>query len=351
MFQAVALILLTLPVTWGTEEAVVTLANVPDDSAITAEGPLSRVYSPIQAAKYLDIASLNWQKDQKCVTCHTNMAYLMARPALEKQLRSSGEVRTFFESQHTELWNSEVKKLRAGMYQPVVIATGLAFHDAKTTGKLSEVARSALDTMWETQRVDGGWTWAKCGWAPMEIDDHYGVTLAALAVGIAPSNYAETERAKRGIEGIRKFLAATDAPSLHHRMMIAWASVHLNDLMDEMGRNQVREEFLTQQLPDGGWSTAGLLSDWTEFKRKDGKPQDLETSDAYATGLVVLLSRELGTPVNDQRLQAAILWLKTNQRVSGQWFTRSPSKDSKHYFTNIGSAFAILALQSCGTIE
>ena len=54
----------------------------------------------------------------------------------------------------------------------------LAFNDAATTGKLHPVTRQALDKMWTLQREDGGWTWLKCDWPPMESDDHFGVTFA-----------------------------------------------------------------------------------------------------------------------------------------------------------------------------
>ena len=45
----------------------------------------------------------------------------------------------------------------------------------------------------------------------------------------------------------------------------------------------------------------------------------------------------MGVPANDERLQKGVAWLKCNQRESGMWFTRSPSKDSRNYFFNIGT--------------
>ena len=35
-------------------------------------------------------------------------------------------------------------------------------------------------------KADGAWDWIKCDWPPLEHDDYYGGTLAALAVGYAP---------------------------------------------------------------------------------------------------------------------------------------------------------------------
>ena len=132
--------------------------------------------------------------------------------------------------------------------------------------------------------------------------------------------------------------------------MIAWASLRVAGLMEESERTEILAKVLSKQLPDGGWATPAFLADWKEFKRKDGKPHDPKTSDAYGTGLAVVVAREMGIPATDGRLQKGVSWLKSNQRKSGKWITRSPSKDSRHYFTNFGSAFAVLALQSCGEL-
>jgi squalene-hopene/tetraprenyl-beta-curcumene cyclase len=342
--------LLTMTIATAAEPEVVRLENVPDANAISAKEPVRKSFSAKQAAYYLDTASLNWQKNRKCVTCHTNMAYLMVRPALDSTLKNSGEVREFFESYYLSRWKAGKRMPPTGAYEPVVVSTALAFNDTQTTGKLSRVTRNTFDVMWSTQRDGGGWDWAKCGWAPMEIDDHYGVTLAALAVGIAPENYANTETAKAGLQKIREYLKNNPPRSLHHRIMITWAALRVDDLMSSQMQADVLEQVLNKQLPDGGWSTPALLRDWKEFVRKDGKEHDINHSDAYATGLAIVLARELGIPATDDRLKNGITWLKANQRESGKWFTRSPSKDSRHYFTNFGSAFAILALQACGEL-
>ncbi len=346
LFPGIIAVLFVASLTSAQEPGLLTLENVPNVKSIVADESIRENFSAEQAARYLDTASLNWQKTQKCATCHTNMSYLMARPALSSSLQDSGEVRKFFETYYTQRWEDGKKKPSLA-YNPVVVGTALAFNDAQTSGKLSNTTRKTLDMMWTTQREDGGWTWAKCGWAPMEIDDHYGVTLAALTVGIAPDDYAETEAAKVGMAKAKQYLKNNPAPSLHHRIMISWVSLRLNGLMEEAERLKVLDDFLSKQLPDGGWGTPTMLADWKEFKRKDKKPHDLKTSDAYATGLAIVVAREMGIPATDERLQKGITWLKSNQRESGKWFTRSPSKDSRHYFSNFGSAFAVLALQSC----
>jgi len=253
-----------------------------------------------------------------------------------------------YERYVTETWKNGPPKEG---FNVVVVASGLTFNDMQTTGKLHEATRRALELMWKVQRDDGSWQWLKCGWPPMESDDHYGVTLAALIVGLAPEQYAETEAARAGLKKIRSYLEKNQPLSLHHRAMIAWASRRIDGLMSDEQRAETLDELLALQRPDGGWSTPGLLADWKGFRRKDGKPHDTGTSDAYATGFVIVVARNLGEPTSHPQLQRGITWLLEKQRVSGKWFTRSPTKDSRHYISNFGTAFAVLALQSCDKLR
>jgi squalene-hopene/tetraprenyl-beta-curcumene cyclase len=64
----------------------------------------------------------------------------------------------------------------------------------------------------------------------------------------------------------------------------------------------------------------------------------------------MILSRELGLPAEDPRLQKAVKWVQTNQRESGKWFTRSPVVEAGNLISNIGSAYVILGLQACGEL-
>ena len=332
---------------FGLAGELVTLANVIDPGQITADEPIADVFSAENAARYLDASSLHWQKSHNCVACHGNLGYMFARPALSSVLKDSGEVRGLYEEYVTKRWKEQPPR---DAQEIVVVASGLTFNDLQTTGHLKPVTRQALRVMWEFQRDDGGWTWHKDGYPPTESDEHYGVTLATLITGIAPDQYVETEEARRGLEKIRIFLKKNPPLSLHHRAMIAWTSCYISDLMHDQERAKTLDELLTLQRPDGGWSTPGLLADWKDLKRLDGKPHDTKTSDAYATGFAIIVARELGVSSDDPRLRRGIDWLLRNQRVSGKWFCRSPAKDSRHYFSNFGSAFAILALQSCDKI-
>ena len=81
--------------------------------------------------------------------------------------------------------------------------------------------------------------------------------------------------------------------------------------------------------------------DWKDLDRPDDRPLKTKTSDGYATGLVIVIARELGVPADDARLQRGVAWLKSNQRENGMWFTASPVMECSNLITNAGSAFAI----------
>jgi squalene-hopene/tetraprenyl-beta-curcumene cyclase len=272
---------------------------------------------------------------------------MATRPALATVLPDSGEVRQFYEDYRRLRWQSKGPTEAQGFW-PVVIGTGLVLNDLQTTGRLSDVAREVLDLLWTVQREDGGWRWPHCDYAPLEIDDHYGATLAAVTVGLAPDGYAQTPQARAGIEKLRTYLKNNPPKSLHHRAMVAWASIRVSQIASQAERDQTLTDLLALQLDDGGWSTASLLTDWKT--RSDGQPLETKTSDGYATGFVIVVARELGVPANDTHLARGIDWLVTNQRESGKWFTRSPVRDCGNRISNAGSAFAVLALQACGKL-
>ena len=328
----------------------ITLKDVPEGlPVISAHEPMAAEFSAEKAAQYLDRSALNWVKTKKCATCHTNLFYMIARPALSTILPDSGEVRSFYEDYRKVRWQKTGPTEAAGFW-PIVVGTGLTFNDVQTSGKHSDVARDVLDMMWKVQREDGGWNWPHCDYAPMEIDDHYGVTVAALTVGVAPGDYAKTPQSLAGLEKMRTYFKNNPPKSLHHRAMLAWCSVRIDGIATAEQRQQTLTELLALQLEDGGWSTAGFLTDWKGLARGDGKPLDTKTSDGYGTGLVMVIARELGVPADDARLRRGIKWIRVNQRESGKWFTQSPVNDAGNLISNVGSAYVILALQACGEL-
>ena len=311
------------------------LLQAADPGPNRGDEPFASAFSLEKGWDFLENASLKWQRDRKCVTCHTNMAYLISasEPALRRPAHA--EIRKYFESLVTERWPSKGPRWDA---EVVVAAAGLAF--SETGDVLHPVTRQALDRMWSAQKPDGGWDWLKCGWPPMESDDHYGATLALLAAGRAPGGYLATPAAREGVKKTIAWLAKHPAPSPHHRGMIAWASTLVDGLLTPAERTKVVDELLALQRPDGGWSSPAILP-WT---RADKKEQELGVSDAYATGFTLHVARLAGVPASDERLAKGAAWLKAKQRESGRWYARSLNEDGRHFLSHAATAFALLAL-------
>ncbi len=318
----------------------VTLDNVVTPGPNTADSPFAKKFSMDRAARFLDTVAVKWQKQRKCFTCHTNFAYLYARPSIGTNAPAHNSVRKFAEQLVGERWPDKGPRWDAEI---VASAAALAFNDSETSGKLHPLTRIALDRMWTVQRDDGGWDWLKCGWPPMESDDHYGATLAAIAVGVAPDDYPQSEAAQKGIQGLRKYFKANPPPTLHHQAMLLWASSYLDGLMTPAEKQACIKKLLVLQKPDGGWGLA-TLGDW---KRADEKEQDLKSSDGYGTGFVLYALRRAGVSVKAPQIQRGVAWLKSHQRESGHWFTRSLNKDSRHFISHAGTAFAVMALAAC----
>jgi len=308
--------------------------------------PIAENFSLERGAHFLDTVSVNWTRTRKCGTCHTNYAHMMAGPMVEKTPSPElVEVRAFFESRAAG-WAkpaNSAKPIRDG--EIVATAAALAFNDAASTGKLHPLTRATLDRMWAIQRPDGAWNWFDCNLPPMEDDDYYGTALAAVAIGHAPDNYKSTEAAQKGIDRLRGYLRATPAPHLHHRALLMWASMGLDGLIDAKERERTIAELLTKQRPDGGWSLTSL----GRFERRDGTPNPEDApGDGYGTGYVIHVLRQSGMPADAEPIRRGIAWLKTHQRVSGRWFTRSPTVNTNHYITHAGTAYALMALAACG---
>ena len=331
--------------------AVVLLFSFPcfaQDKAKPADGvgdnkkdePLAKQFSLDSALRFLDTAAVDWQAKKGCFSCHTNYAYLYARPMIASDVAAHSQVRRDLEKLVTERWKEKGPRWDA---EVVTSAAALAFNDAATTRKLHPVTKTALDRMWTVQKKYGGISWLKCAWPPMENDDHYGVTLMALACGFAPDEYARSEAAQKGLDGLRRWLKAKPPENLHHKAMLLWTSTYLPGFVTDMEAKTFIKELQAVQRPDGGWSAAAL-GNW---KRGDKLEQDPNTSDGYGTGFVVYVLRRAGVSAKDAGIQKGIAWLKSNQRESGRWFTRSLFRDNKHYLTHAGTAFAVMALAAC----
>lgn len=334
-----AVLLTGWPVSAVQADEPVTLENAKVPASNKTDEPLAKEFSLDKAVAFLDSASLTWQRDRKCFTCHTNYAFLYSRPMVDATAAAHQTVRKAAEELVEKTWVEKGPRWDA---EVVAMAAALASNDAATTGKLSPVTKIALDKMWTVQQADGGWKWIKCGWPPMESDDHYGACLAAVAVAVAPDNYRQTDVAKAGIAKLKEYLAKNPAPTLHHTAMLLWASSTGEAFLTAEQSKAAVDKLISLQQPDGGWKLPSL-GDW---KRDNGDAQSSD-SDGYGTGFTVYVLRQAGIPADDARLQRGVEWLKKNQRESGRWFTHSLKKPSNHFISHAGTAYAVMAIQAC----
>jgi squalene-hopene/tetraprenyl-beta-curcumene cyclase len=315
--------------------------------------PLASALSLARSAEFLDRAAVSWTRQKRCGACHTSYPYLMARPMLgDPRAPALVQMRRFFEDRVAG-WDEGGKgaglpKGTEGVTEVVATAATLAFHDAQATGKLHPLTRRALARMWELQQEDGSWTWNKHRLPPQEYDDYYGAVYAAVGVGHAPEGYAHSAAASAGLARLRQYFRNNPPPNLHHRTMLLWGSLGLDGLMTPADRERTIRDLLALQREDGGWCLPAL-GDWT---RHNGQPNDRQApADGYATGLVLYVLRQAGVPATEGPIRRGVGWLKSNQRASGRWFTRSLSADRAHYITNAGTAYAVMALKACDVAD
>jgi len=315
-------------------------------TADTAAEPYLAQLDLTKAAAFLDQRAHG--KEKNCFACHATFSYLPARGLLDPQARGVLETRRALENFVGGYVDKPVpEKLGAvPRAQRILAAVNLAEHDARSTGRLSPLAQKALDQVWHYQLPGGGWDWVKHAEPPAEVDDFFGVAMVALGVGRAPGDYAATPQSQAGLAKMRTWFREHPPVNGHQRGLLLLAAEAIGGVLDEGQRKEIVENLFARQLPDGGWSTAGL-ADW---RRPDKRPLDPKLSDGYGTGFMTFALRQGGqVSAADPRLSRAVDWLKTHQRASGGWYTFSPYKEDR-LASYAGTSYAVRALAACGAI-
>jgi squalene-hopene/tetraprenyl-beta-curcumene cyclase len=348
----------------------------------------SSSWVPKAAALYLDNRASWWMgwngaaRDHGtfCISCHTALPYALARPALRPALAEQGlsvnEIKLLDNvTKRVRLWNEVgpyysdpgygAKASESRGTEAVLNALILASYDADR-GQLGADTHTAFQNMWALQQTSGGkagaWAWLQFNQEPWEANDsaYYGACLAAIAVGIAPGNYAESPETQSGLKLLRAYLNRESRDqSTINRIFLLWASTRLAGLLNREQQNAIIQEVLSRQQADGGWRLAAIAWRWKGWSVKsllkmwflgDGTPLTHQ-SDGVATGIVTFVLEEAGVPSENIELRRGLSWLTSNQNTDeGFWPAssinkrRSMTSDTGRFMSDAATAYAVLAL-------
>lgn len=349
------------------------------------------------AAQYLDARMDSWwtnakvlktgDTDARCLSCHTAVPYVLARPALrrlareatptahEDRIAATAKLRVDFADRKQPFYdNSDDKKRESRGVESVLNALVLASRDAdRRAAQPSPETTAALLQMWDAQRADGSWDWLNFGLEPYEAPDavFHGATVAAIAVGTASNLGTATPVAAQsaGLERLRRYLSAN--ASSQRLFNQAWALLAAARLDGVVSKDQVAAivaGLTARQRPDGGWSLSDLGAwRWGATQGPFGPPgtpdKALATAaDGYATGLVVYALRQAHLPATDPAVAKGRAWLASHEQAGATtdpawapWRAHSLNHDREHggpkgepwrrmFMSDLATAFAVLAL-------
>jgi squalene-hopene/tetraprenyl-beta-curcumene cyclase len=325
-------------------------------------------WNPKLATNYLDDRQREWfawpraaSPDGPCVSCHTGMPYLLARPKLRALLKETQP--TMYESGLIARLQSHagekpndylqgVETIFAAMFVADPVAKRRTFEQLFTLQKRSG-------------ELQGGWQWFAADLDPWETPAQirWGGALAALAIGSEPA-----ARDADRIGALAKYLQ-DDAQSrpLHVRLAMLWASTKLPQAMTPAARQATLDEIVRKQQADGGW-TLESLGPWTEHPAAPPSPA-AGGSHSYATAFTAfVLKQELGARdsalgARDSGLGArdslrssttrALDWLKAHQDpTTGAWPAVSmnkkypPGSMEEKFLQDAATGFAAAALSN-----
>src|SRR5215472_11939802 len=273
-------------------------------------------WNPQLAARYLDGRQKEWFAWPRantakgvCVSCHTGLPYMLARPALRAVLKEPDPLP--YETSLLDAVKKRIPTFGTTPAEPVLTALLLAAEDARQ-GSLNKETERAFDSLWSLQKTSGpsqgAWDWNNTGRDPFSAPygQFYGAALAALAVGVAAAGYQSRPQIQKNLDALKAYLVdQRNAQPLHNRVVLVWASTKLRGLLTDADRNAIVKELAGKQQADGGW-TLDSLGPWS----KHAEAPPAEGSNAYATGLAAFVLERAGLSQANPILGGAFQWLR-----------------------------------------
>ena len=327
--------------------------------AARADEPMRESFSLTAAKEYLAESSQAWTEKRNCVSCHTNGTFMQLAPSLGRLFTEQVDShRKFFLLESSKFQRAPASAIKTGLKptQLAYVASGLAAYD-ETKGQLSPETKATLDLMLTVQSEDGSYSNLDC-WPPFESSSYHGATVAAMALATAPGYLSQVNEAQqKQIEVLQNYLQKTKPPHDYGRLLLLQVGMKWKGLISDEIQQETIAMILKHQQKDGGWAmrTFATPETWGGGSRKDklnAEPnKDAPASDGHQTGLAIMLLRESGTPADHPAIRAGIKWIKSNQRESGRWWTRSLNTDGPHFITYSGTFYPLRALQLCGELD
>jgi squalene-hopene/tetraprenyl-beta-curcumene cyclase len=326
---------------------------------VATTSTLSADWSPELAARYLDGRQQEWftwkpamSADGPCVSCHTGMTYLLARPALRRVLKESQP--TMYEVGLLDRLRAKVGEKPAGGLQGVETIFSAMFLSREDAMKTMSVhTQKAFDQLWTLQGTEGpskgGWRWYSANLDPWENPEsgRYGAALAALALSQTPAEYRDTPKVREQAAALNAYLLdSATSRRLHDRLALLLARSFIADPL----RQSIATDAIAKQQPDGGW-TIESLGPW--MAHADAPPSS--GSNAYATAFTTFALLRGGVPVSDPHVANALTWLASHQdSKTGAWPAMSMNKRypdgsmESRFMQDAATAFGSLALIEAG---
>ena len=328
---------------------------------IALAGVSAAEWNKQKAAEYLDARQKAWfawpvateNRGGACVSCHSGLTYLLARPALRQALHETkplsyetglaDAIRNRLEhEQPGKMFHASKVEPRATQdraVESVVSAFSLAL-DPDSGVALTK----ALDRMLATQSKEGNWPWFSLGLSPWEAveSDFFGASLAAKALDLAPALYRERPEVREHaaeLEGYLKREFATQP--LHHKLFLLYLSQGTGKAVPADLRKQAIDEAIAKQQPDGSWTIASL-GPWKSHKNTAASTG----GDNYATAIATLALQRANKDAS-----RGVAWLRSHQDpATGAWLAKSmnkvrePDSIEGHFMNEAATAYAVLAL-------